>query len=1172
MPVVGIGASAGGVEALRQFFDALPEDSGMAFVVILHLAPDYESNLAAILQKHTDMTVTEAETGAALQTNHVYVIPPARRLTVEDGHLHLTEITGRHEVSTIDRFFRSLAEDQEENAVGIVLSGTGTDGTVGLRDVKERGGITMAQAPDEAEHEDMPLSAVSTGMVDLVRPVKELAEKLVEYRNSAGLVQLPEVPEALDDGGRSVLQKIFTQLYTTTGHDFSNYKRSMVLRRLERRMQLNSCRSLEDYLGMLRESEAETQRLYRDLLISVTSFFRDAEAFDALEEQVIPKLFEGKEPSDQVRVWVPGCATGEEAYSLAMLLVEYADHLDHPPELQIFATDVDEEALQVGREGLYPEPIRADLTPERLDRFFEPKNNHYQISQRLRERMLFAKHNLLADPPFSNLDLVSCRNLLIYLDEDLQQHVFNLLHYGLNENGYLFLGRSEAGSRASRLFSHLDRANNILQARVLPNDQRERIPSTSRVWSDVDVSHFAPTQGGQGGGTTSDPESEPLETLHHRVLMQEVAGVLVNENHEIVHLTDRAGQYLEFEGGAPSHDLLDCVPEALRPELRSALYQAFKKGKAIERRELPLPDEDTTRHVTVVVHPVQGRQNPRYAHVQFQERTEQESSEASSSDTDRETELREELDRTREQLQTTNEEYEAATEEMEAANEELLSMNEELQSKNEELETSKEELQSLNEELKTTNQELKTKIEELRETNSVLENLMAATDIATLFLDRQLRIERYTPRVTELFNIQPMDVGRPLADFTQRFEYDGLIDDATMVLDELTSVEREIHQSDDRWFLLRLRPYRTVEDKIDGVVLTFVDITQRREAERSLRESQARLDAFVTATSDVIYRMSPDWSEMYYLDGRSFIVDTEEPRQTWLEEYIPENEQPRVTAAIAEAIDNKHLFELEHQVVQADGGRGWVYSRAVPILDEDGELAEWFGTATDITEKRELEAVVVDASEKVRRQIGQDLHDVLSSDLAALAMKTDNLTRKMDEESIERAAAVETLREIVEGLRAGADHSRTLSHALIPVALQEEHLAAALDNLCREQDDVSDLTLIFEGDREEPLPAKEETAMHLYRIAHEALTNARRHAQAEHVWISLRRTDDDLVLTVRDDGVGLSADDLEASDGVGLRTMEYRADIIGAAVSFEEGEAGGMEVRCTLPLERAQAK
>ena len=1316
MPIVGIGASAGGVDALCRFFDTMPDDSGMAFVVVLHLSPDHKSNLASILSQNTSMPVHEAADDTEVRANHIYVISPGRRLDITDGHLQVTQTEGRHDASTIDRFFRSLAADQGENAVGVLLSGTGTDGTLGLRALKEHGGVTMVQDPSEAEYDNMPNSAIAAGLIDLVLPVQDLAEKLLEYRSSAGKIQLPEHIEGLDKDDRSTLQKVLTTLYTSTGHDFSNYKRSMVLRRLKRRLKINALHSLDDYLQRLRGDEEELQALHRDLLISVTNFFRDPEAFETLRQTVIPKLFEGKTAGDQVRVWVPGCATGEEAYSLAILLLEHADRLDYPPALQVFATDADQEALQVAREGLYPNAIASDLTDERLQRFFEPEGDHYRVIPQLRDTLLIAEHNLLTDPPFSSLDLVSCRNLLIYLNQELQRHVFNLIHYGLKENGYLFLGRSEAGSRAQRLFKTIDKPHNILQARVLPSDQRARVPFSKTPGKGLDVSKFAPSGSGR---TPADagPKSEGLDALHQRVLMEEVASVLVNENHEIVHLSAPADRYLQFEGGTPSHDLISCVPKPLRPDLRSALFQAFRKGKTVERAGLSASTDETARRLDLSVHRVEGRGGQPYALVQFRE-SPHPSPERSDGEPrpDGESELREELGRAREQLQTTSEEYEAATEEMEAANEELLSMNEELQSKNEELETSKEELQSVNEELKTTNQELKDKVDEVREANSILENLMAATEIATLFLDRDLRITRFTPRVQELFNIQTVDVGRPLSDFTQRFDYGGLIDDARTVLDDPTPLEREIHQSEDKWFLLRLRPYRTVEDQIEGVVLTFIDITDRRKAEQALRRSEEFHRLAVEAATVGTWSLDLETGNCYVSPQTAALmgyasdppasateVDADlpsapnwqqmVPREQWMRSIHPDD-RGAMEAAMTATREHDAPFELEFRIQLDDGTVRWIYSRGEvtpdesvdgrhlrgaainitsqkeaeaqirqserryrtlfesmvegfcvlevlfdaddtpadyrlletnPAFEEQTGLANpegmrmqelspnsaehwletyariartgepehfrskaehlgdrWFDVYAvqigdpdehkvaaffwDVTERRELEQAVVNASEKVRREIGQDLHDILSSDLVAVAMKAENLQRRLQEQNPEEA---EALQPIVQTARKSAEQARNLSHALVPATLQEEHLAAALEGLCREQEDLCDMMCVFEGDREETLPANQETAMHMYRIAHEAVVNARRHASPEHVWARLGRDENRLVMEIRDDGPGLP-DDLDEARGLGLRTMRYRANLIGATLAFESNGHDGTTVRCSLPLSEAQ--
>ena len=1047
----------------------------MAFVVVMHLSPTVESNLAEILQEETPLRVARAKDGAEVTGGTVYVIAPGQHLTIHDSRLRVEKATAPHDSTSVDRFFRSLASDQGGNAVGIVLSGSGTDGTLGLRAIKEAGGVTMVQAPEEAEYESMPESALATSLVDLSLPVAKLAEKLVEYRDRAGVIQLPESEEALEEEERSTLTSIFSELYQTTGLDFSNYKRSTVLRRLERRLQLNGMETLEAYLERMRAEPSETKALQKDLLISVTNFFRDPEAFEALEKTVIPAIFEGKGAGDQVRVWVPGCATGEEAYSIAMLLVEHAEQIGTAaPDIQVFATDVDEDALAFGRNGLYPKAIEADLSPDRIDQFFQPDGDFYEINHGLREQVLFAKHNLLEDPPFSSLDLVSCRNLLIYLNQKLQKHAYRLLHYGLRDRGYLFLGRSEALGQADELFENVDASNNILRARERPKGNGPRAPVTSFLRtgarSGPSLAHsvlvtetdgeaethrtpgpFA-LPGGKSPGTDLDPQAEETaRALHHRAMMEEVASVLVSEDREIVHISGSANRYLQFGEGTPTSDLLSSVPKLLRPRLRSALYQAFSEGQASTLTGLKLEIEGDPRRLSVSVRPLE-EDGLRYVHVRFEDLALEDPVEEVDTDAEsvREAQLREELDHTREQLQTTAEEYEAATEEMETANEELLSMNEELQSKNEELETSKEELQSVNEELKATNEELKAKVEEVRQSKGTLENLMAATEIATVFLDPDLRLQRYTPAAADLFDLREADVGRPLSDLTRGFEQEDLLAEARRAFRKGESVEREVRRGPEEWHLAKVRPYRTVDGEVTGVVLTLVDITERRRLEREL----------------------------------------------------------------------------------------------------------------------------VNTTENVRRRIGQDLHDILSSDLAALALKLDNYRNRLERDGAE--VDLEPLKNGIEQARGAAEQARTLSHALVPVALQEEHLAAALENLCREQEEMAGIALTFEGDRKERLPRNKETAMHLYRIANEAIINARRHAEASHIQVRLGRTNGSLEMVIQDDGVGLP-EDLDDAEGLGMRTMRYRANLIGATLSFESGSAAsgdedGTRLCCTLPLGEARSE
>lgn len=835
-PVVGIGASAGGLKAFEQFFKKMPEKSGMAFVLIQHLAPHHESELAELLQNHTRMKVTQVEDETPVQPNHVYVIPPGKNLSIKERILYLSEPTQQRGYrAPIDFFFRALAEDQGENAVCIVLSGTGTDGTLGLKAVKERAGVTMAQDPKDSEYDGMPKSAVHTSLVDLVGTAGELAEKLVEYKDNAAKIQVPEEEEALLEDDSEALHKIFIQLRSRTGHDFTHYKRSTILRRIGRRLQVNQIDSIPKYLEYMRRNGEESQALFKDFLISVTNFFRDTEAFAAIETRVIPMLFEGKGPNDQVRVWVAGCATGEEAYSLAMLLREYATTMDKAPSIQIFATDIDEEAIAFAREGLYPESIAADVVPERLRRFFTEEGGSYRVRKEIREMVLFAIHNLIKDPPFSKLDLISCRNLLIYLNREVQEKVFELFHYAMQPKGYLFLGSSESVEGTSNLFIATHKKQRIFRRRESVSTPL-RFPTLPLVkTTDEAVQPFE-----QGMA----PQARSLEEMYQAWTLKQYAPprLLVDDNYDITHIFGGANRYLQEQEGPVTQNVLQKVVPELRLELRTALYQAFQKGERSKSRFLRL-EGDKDRLVKLHVGPVEEADFPQeYVEVVFEEKEDalpapiEIKERADENETQIIARLEDEVQRTRERLQGTIEEYETSNEELKASNEELQSMNEELQSTTEELETSKEELQSTNEELITVNQELKNKIEELNRANSDLQNLMASTEIATLFIDRRLRVKRYTPRAEEVLNIISSDIGRPFAHISHKLDYTGLVKDAEHVLDTLKTVEREVRSQTGQWYLARLRPYRTLEHWIDGVVLTFSEVTDLKETQAELQQ------------------------------------------------------------------------------------------------------------------------------------------------------------------------------------------------------------------------------------------------------------------------------------------------------------------------------------------------
>jgi two-component system CheB/CheR fusion protein len=834
--VVGIGASAGGVRALQQLFSELPEKTGAAYVVVVHLDPDMRSEMSNILATRTHMPVLQVGDPVPLQPDHVYVIPPDRRLHITDDEVATAEFDEpRGKRAPIDLFFRSLAEHHGDGCA-VILTGAGSDGAVGVRVVKESGGIIFVQDPNEAEFPSMPRAAISTGVADFILPIDGIAQRLSELvreKSNSG-------PAGLEGLNPDLLRRILAHVRVRTGHDFSKYKRATILRRIARRMQVTRSDSPNAYYDVLRDNSDEAQALLGDLLISVTSFFRDKEAFQALELQVIPKLFRGKLTDRAIRVWVPGCATGEEAYSVAMLLLEQASRQDIRPTIQVFGSDIDVKALAIAREGQYPATIEADVDEDRLRRFFAKEGDHYRVRQELRDLVLFASHSLLKDPPFSRLDLIACRNLLIYLDRDLQELACNTFHYALSPDGFLMLGSSESADHPAGQFHPFDRKARIYQTSAAPGELRlPRLLGSVAVMHDQSAIPMRPV-------STSAMLSEAAA---HRQVLENLAppSILVDQSHRVLHMSENAGRFLQPAGGPLSGNVVDLVRPELRYELRSALHWVFETSEPWLSLPIPVRFNGAAHRVLMHVRTAANEDNAngRAVVLFFQGGVVEEVAEGQQAESDAGSEtvtrLREELQQTQSRLRTTREESESANEELRATNEELQSINEEYRSTSEELETSKEELQSINEELQTVNSELKLKLEAVSRGHSDLQNLMAATDFGALFLDSSLRIKRFTQQVTELFSITPSDEGRSISDFAHRLEYEGLVADARTVLINLSPISHEIRGGNDRWYDVRLRPYRTVDDKIDGVVLTFIDMTERRQTEEALRTSERRL-------------------------------------------------------------------------------------------------------------------------------------------------------------------------------------------------------------------------------------------------------------------------------------------------------------------------------------------
>jgi two-component system, chemotaxis family, CheB/CheR fusion protein len=852
-PIVALGASAGGLEALQVFFDNMPPDSGMAFMVIQHLNPKGKSMLGAILQKHTQMEVLNADDEVYVEPNRVYLNPAGKDVGIFNGVIQLTDpVKTRGITLPIDHFLRSLALDQGERALCVILSGTGSDGTLGLKAIKESGGMAIVQDPESAKYDGMPRSAIDGGLADHILPADKIPQELLSYVQQpylkpAGKIQSEEKQFA------GYVQKVLMLIRSVTGRDFTGYKQSTVHRRIRRRMAVHKIEHAADYHRYLQENHAEIYRLFKELLILVTSFFRDPFAFEVLAAKVIPQILANHRDGSPVRLWVPGCATGEEAISLAMLFREAMDKLNRHVSLQVFATDVDPEAIQRARAAEYPGAIASEVSSERLERFFIRKNGVYGLKKDIRDSIVFAVQDLVADPPFSKLDLVSCRNVLIYMDTPLQKKIMNLFHFTLSENGYLFLGTSESIGEFSDLFSPVDVKAKLFKSKKLLT--RQAAPA---------LSSGEPVQIGR-----TDPERHGLKVGSLREFVQNIvldeyapASVLVNEKFDVLYSQGPTDRYLLYPKGEPSSNILRIVPDPLRNRLPSAISKAILDGESSLLPGLRLNLEGRARTVDVTIRPLRmPADTQKLVLLVFIDRpsSRKRRSKKSGEEADSfNTEIERELQITRESLQATIEEQEAANEELKSTNEELQSTNEELQSMNEEMETAKEELQATNEELVTVNSELQAKIDEMSDLNNDINNLLASTEIGTIFLNADLGIKRFTPSMTKLFSLIPTDVGRPIRDLTTKISYPGLYKDAQAVLDTLQAKETEVIAEDGRWFLMRILPYRTKENIIDGVVITFIDVTDRKRAMDQSRAAKRFAEKIVETVRVPLLVLDPE--------------------------------------------------------------------------------------------------------------------------------------------------------------------------------------------------------------------------------------------------------------------------------------------------------------------------
>jgi len=963
-PIVGIGASAGGLAAFEAFFSGMPcdADPGMAFVLVQHLAPDHGSILAELVQRTTRMKVVEVEDGMAVQVNCAYIIPPNRDMAFLNGSLQLLEPTApRGHRLPIDFLFRSLAQDQGEHAIGIVLSGTGSDGTLGVRAIKGEGGMVMAQNPDSCEFDGMPRSALATGMVDYELPPAEMPAQLMAYVSHA--FGNPPRP-ATAPQNENALKKIFILMRTQTGHDFSQYKTSTIYRRIERRMAVHQIAVIDSYVKYLQQTPAEVEALFRDLLIGVTDFFRDPHAFEVLETQVIPKLFEDKPAGAVVRAWSAGCSTGEEAYSIAILLQERLELLRQSYKVQVFATDIDSRAIATARAGVYPASIANDISPERLARFFtaESDGSAYRVHKGIRDMLVFSEHDLIKDPPFSKLDLISCRNLLIYMNTDLQKKLIALFHYALKPGGMLFLGTSETVGEFGGLFSVLDRKSKAYQ-------RQEDFQGAKRAALGRFLSHMPRVTARDsaqpliaGAGTQRVKLS--LRELTEQALLQQVTptGALVNGHGDILYLHGRTGMFLEpAPGDAGISNILKMAREGLRRDLTTALHKAANTRERVRALGLRVKTNGHFTGVNLTVCPVaQGPaaalESPLFLVIL------EEAPAAGAGAGPQATppviagkegrgldanaqivELNEELQAKEEHLHAANEELETSNEELKSSNEEMQSINEELQSTNEELETSKEELQSINEELATVNTELQTKVADLSRANNDMNNLLSGTGIGTVFVDHNLRILRFTPAVTAIINLILSDVGRPVGHIVSNLVgYDRLVADVQTVLKTLIPKEVDVLTAEGKSYTLRILPYRTLDNVIEGAVITFVEITEVVRAREALRKANELLRLAV------VVRDAFDAITVQDLDGRIIAWNPAAVRMYgWTEpealkmnvrHRIPAALQEKALASVRQLSQAEALAPYQTQRIAKDGSIKEVWLTATALFNESGQM------------------------------------------------------------------------------------------------------------------------------------------------------------------------------------------------------------------------------------------
>jgi two-component system CheB/CheR fusion protein len=1223
--IVGIGASAGGLEAVTELLEHLPESTGMAFVVVQHLDPHHQSLLSELLGRRTKLPVREASEDTRVLPDRVYVIPPNKNMTLEKGALRLAARTlhrGQH--MPVDIFLRSLAQDRGNRAVGVILSGANTDGALGIEAIKAEGGITLAQQPESARHGDMPAAAIGTGCVDFVLSPTAIARELARIDRHPYVRAEPTLPDVHDaevtlepvekdesqqpklahsidvQGAKTPpkeLQRILLLLRNSIGVDFSQYKPATVQRRIQRRMALLRMEKLEDYAQFLRTNEAEVLALYHDILITVTSFFRDPAVFEYLKQRILPRMFKGRDKEDMLRIWVPGCSSGEEAYSIAICVAEYLGRRRVDLAVQIFATDLSEGALDRAREATYIENIALDVSAERLRRFFTRDGRSYRITKPIREMVIFARQNLAKDPPFSRLDLISCRNLLIYLSPALQKRVFPIFHYALRPGGFLLLGNSETVGEFTDLFGQVDKRarvfvckNTMGRAWFEPPGAWLRTEEAEREQIRL-ASAGPPPSRGRGSERSEEvmgASSLDIQREVNRILLQRYTppGVVVDDDLEINQFHGQGHSYFEPTPGKASFNLLKLLKPGLAAQARAALAAARKERRVV-RRNASFSDRERVHEVELEVIPLKTAQEgdrhfllllheistPGHArNTGAETRTHGAKSEASRRLEAREVQnLQQELGATHQYLQSIIEEQDATNEEIKSANEEILSSNEELQSTNEELETAKEELQSSNEELVTVNEELQNRNADLALANNDLVNLVNSINFAIVMLGHDGRIRRFTPPAGRLFNLIPTDVGRPFNDIKSNLRVPDLATMIAEVMDTMNTRELEVQDNEGRWYHMNIRPYRTSDHKIDGAVLGLVDVDILKRSLEETKESRDFSEAVVATIREPLLVL--DSALRVKSANTAFYEKFHTTRDTTIGQLLDalgngDWNIPSLNKRLGDVLERGSRFEnfmVESDFRDLGHIRMLLNARRIDAVNNNPPSL--LLTIEDTTERRQVEQEILAISEREQRRMAQDLHDGLGQQLTGIAFLIQGLLNELDREA--NPALVEKVEQLLVQFNQAAALTRELARGLHPLQLQAGHFKTAMLSLANNVESLFKVNCTFHADEPcRPPGGSDEAATHLFRITQEAINNALKHGKAKRISVTYLQDNQTgrSILSISDDGSGIRNLPRPGvvTKGMGLQIMRYRAEAIGGKLNIERGANGGTVVSVSI--------